>query len=247
MAKETRDTLKHYFKGGSLPSADQFSDLIDSMLNMRDEGFYKTADSGFKVAQLSEGKLISFFRNTVMESPLWSLKMDLKNGSQKLFFLNKMNESVMTLDPDGKVGIKEKAPNFELDVKGAIASNGRIGRQVGVDNRIRADGEWHPITDDLMGCRAYEIMAGVGKQGSGKYALLHAFALKTFGSKGRITYHQTHYGSRCNRLKLRWKRSSDRSDRYQLQIRTNCCYGEKIYINCFITELWFDHLMQDCE
>ena len=246
MAKETRDTLKNYFKSGSLPSADQFSDLIDSTLNMRDEGFYKTADSGFKVAQLSEGRLISFFKNTVMKSPIWSLKMDLKNGSHKLFYLNEKNESVLTLDPDGRVGINEDAPDFELDVKGAIASNGRIGRQAEVDNGIRANGEWQPIIDELTGCHAYEIMAGVGKRHSGKYALLHAFALNTFGSKGKITYHQAHYGSRCNRLKLRWKRSPEKSDTYRLEIRTKCCYGEGIYINCFITDLWFDHFMKGC-
>jgi hypothetical protein len=227
--------------------AEQFSDLIDSMLNMRDEGFYRTADYGFKVAQLSEGKLISFFKNTVMESPIWSLKMDLKNGSHKLFYLNKKNESIMTLDPDGRVGINEDAPDFELDVKGAIASDGRIGRQVEAENKIKANGEWHPIREKLMGCHAYEIMAGVGKQGHGKYALLHAFTLKTFGSKGKITYHQAHYGSRCNRLKLRWFRPSKNSDAYQLEIRTNCCYGDGIYINCFVTELWFDHFMKDCK
>ena len=242
MADQTRDTLKNYFKSGSLPSADQFGDLIDSMLNMRDEGFDKTPDHGFEVDQLPKGKLISFFKKTDVESPIWSLKMDQKNKRQKLSFLNEKNERILTLDPDGNVGIKEDAPACELDVKGTIASSGRIGRK---GEYINADGKWHPIKGDLDGCRAYEIMAGVGKTGHGKYALLHAFALRTFDSKGSITYHQAHYGSRCNRLRLRWNRPLKTSDKYQLELKTECCYGEGININYFITELWFDHLMQN--
>lgn len=88
MSAKNRTTLKNYFKSGSLPSEDQFGDLIDSMLNMRDEGFEKTPDQGFKVAQLPEGKLISFFEAIAAQNSLWSIKLDLKSGHRKLSFLN---------------------------------------------------------------------------------------------------------------------------------------------------------------
>jgi hypothetical protein len=204
MPAKNRTTLKNYFQSGSLPSEDQFEDLIDSMLNMRDEGFEKTAQQGFKVAQLPEGKLISFFEDISIESPIWSVKVDLKSDDRKLYFLNKNDEEILTLTPDGKVGIKQNKPDFELDVAGTIASRGRIGEKGA--NTVHANGYWQDITDTLGGCQAFEIMAGVGKPKSGKYAILHAFALKTFNARGKIVYHQAHYGSRCNRLKLRWKK-----------------------------------------
>ncbi len=260
MTAKSRTTLRNYFKSGSLPSEDQFKDLIDSMLNMRDEGFEKTAKEGFKVAQLPEGKLISFFRDISIKSPIWSVKIDLKSKRRKLFFLNENDEEILTLTPDGRVGIKQNKPDFELDVAGTIASRGRIGEKGA--QTAHANGYWQDITDTLEGCHAFEIMAGVGKPKSGKYALLHAFALKAFNKRGKIVYHQAHYGSRCNRLKLRWKKGPGKT--YALQLKTRCTYGTGgkqerskngddkarqdvgVYVRYYITRLWFDNLMEDC-
>jgi len=261
MPSKNRTTLKNYFKSGSLPSEDQFEDLIDSMLNMRDEGFEKTAHEGFRVAQLPEGKLISFFEDITVRSPIWSLKVDLKSESRNLFFLNEKDEEILTLTPDGNVGIKQNQPEFELDVAGVIASRGRIGNKGA--KTVHANGFWQDISDPLTGCHAFEIMAGVGKPKSGKYALLHAFALKTFNARAKIFYHQAHYGSRCNRLKLRWRKISD--NKYTLQLKTGCSYGTEkkpsggkgaavkakrdvgVYVRYYITDLWFDEFMQNCD
>lgn len=260
MPAKNRTTLKNYFKRGSLPSEDQFGNLIDSMLNMRDEGFEKTAEQGFKVAQLPKGKLISFYEDISIESPIWSIKVDLKSEDRRLHFLNKNNEEILTLTSDGKVGINQNKADFELDVAGTISSRGRIGEKGA--RKVHANGYWQDITDTLDGCHGFEIMAGVGKPKSGKYALLHAFALKTFNARGKIVYHQAHYGSRCNRLKLRWKKGPDK--KYTLQLKTRCRYangdqrdksqknGDKsekdvgVYVKYYITELWFDELMEDC-
>ena len=84
-----------------------------------------------------------------------------------------------------------------------------------------------------------------------------------FNGKGRIVYHQAHYGSRCNRLRLRWEKVSE--DYYTLQLKTGCPYDkvlkptagkapeEKtktdvgVYVQYFMTELWFDKIMEKCE
>lgn len=244
-----------------MPTENNFEDLIDSMLNMRDEGFEKSDREGFKVAQYPEGKLISFFEDITVRSPIWSFKIDLKGESRKLFLLNEKEEEILTLTPEGHVGIKQNQPAFELDVEGIVASRGRIG-QKGTET-IHANGYWQDITRPLRGCNAFEIMAGAGKSKSGKYALLHAFALKTFNGKGRIVYHQAHYGSRCNRLRLRWRNISEND--YTLQLKTGCPYGtalkpdggkgavEKakkdvgVYVQYYKTELWFDESMQYSE
>ena len=174
------------------------------------------------------------------------------------------SEEVKEDNPDGKktsegkirVGINKNNPEYAMDVNGVIASNGRVGR-VGCDNEnkeleVRADGEWHPIITKLQGCQAFEIMAGAGRKNSGKYALLHAFALSTFKSKkGNITYHQAHYSSRCEQIVLRWRKGeNDKDDEYSLEMRTGCSFeqnaNEKIFIRYYITKLWFDPLMDGC-
>ena len=250
MALKSRKTLQAYFKRGSLPTEDQFKDLIDSMLNMIDEGFDKTPAQGLKVAQLAKkGKLISFFSKiTRKDSPIWSIRIDLQSSAPKLSFLNKDDDEILTLTPDGKVGIKQTQPEFDLDVAGTIASEGRIGKRGQFP--VLADGNWHDITDILDGCHAFEIMAGVGLKGTGKYALMRASALKTFDARGKIVYHQAHYGSRCNRLKLGWKKEANKQ--YRLQLKTRCCYGtygeppKPVEVKYYITRLWFDNRMQGC-
>ena len=66
MTKRNRNTLKNYFLNGSVPNQDQFKDLIDSNLNIIDEGFDKSPDEGLKVSQLGDsGRLISFFKDNL--------------------------------------------------------------------------------------------------------------------------------------------------------------------------------------
>lgn len=43
MAKTNRRTLKEYFSPGKKPDSSQFADLIDSMLNIVDDGLVKTS------------------------------------------------------------------------------------------------------------------------------------------------------------------------------------------------------------
>ena len=217
MAKKNRNTLKNYFQKGRLPSSEHFDDLIDSALNIIDEGLDKSASQGLKIAQLGEsGKLISFFKDIAVKSPLWSIHLDSSSGN--LTFDSDEKENILTLTSQGRVGINKKDPDYELDVTGIIAGEGRIGRSG--DKEVPADGEWHDITEELDGCHAFEIMAGVGgRKGSGKYSLMHAFALNTFNGKGNITYHQAHFDSRCNRLKLRWVGDTHS---YRLQLKTGC-------------------------
>ena len=249
MAKKNRNTLKAYFTNGSLPTEHQFTDLIDSTLNVIDEGFDKTAEQGFKVAQLGNtGYLISFFENIAVKKPLWSLKVDLNSKSLSFEASSASDRTsqqdavqALSLAPEGRVGVRKTNPDFELDVDGTVASRGRIGRAG--EREAPADGQWHDITGVLEGCHAFEIMAGVGAKGTGKYALLHAFAMNTFSGKSSITPHHAHYGSRCSRIRLRWIKEND-SRKYRLQLKTGCPYGDGIKVKYYLTRLWFDHFME---
>jgi hypothetical protein len=251
MAKQNRKTLKEYFSSGKLPSEEDFHDLIDSMLNLLDEGFDKSADHGLQIAQIGrDGKLMSFYRNIDVLSPIWSIGLrpdssDLLIGSQAGGVAVTLHrpENAGAETPDGVAGMPSGADErFEFEVAGTVVSHGRRG-QKGV-LPAPADGAWHDITPPLDGCHAFEVMAGVGKAKSGKYAILHAFALNAFNAKSHIAYHQAHYDSRCNRLELRWNGGPHD---YTLQLRSSSAYGAGIDVVYYLTRLWFDPFMQGCQ
>lgn len=265
MTKRNRRTLSEYFSHGQLPRQDAFGDLIESMVNIVDDGFDKSPQDGMKIAQLeNSSKLVSFYDEITVKTPIWSIAFSIpeyggetKSNKNLNFCYGDKKATGMTLasvpgnggeEADGekiRVGINNNNPGHEMDVNGVVASDGRIGREGRRENKVRADGEWHPIITGLDGCQAFEIMAGVGKQRSGRYALLHAFALNTFNSKkGNITYHQAHFLSRCDQIDLRWVGGTHD---YSLEMRTRCSYeegaSEKIYVRYYVTQLWFDPFM----
>ncbi len=254
MAKRNRSTLKNFFREGALPSADQFADLIDSSLNNIDEGFDKSSEHGYEISSIGfHDTLISFFRNSAPDNPLWSISYD-RNQDKLLFNKlddNKVATPVLVLTPDQKVGINEKNPEWDLDVAGVIRSQGRIGHALADQPTVPADGEWHTITGPLSGCHALEVMAGAGNKGTGRYALMHAIAMNTFNPTGlffnflnfkkRIKYHHAYYNAMGNRLKLRWLGTGNE---YYLQLRSNCDYGDECHIRYYITNLWFDSVMK---
>lgn len=255
MAQKDRKTLEAKFKNGKMPTEAAFADLIDSTLNLIDDGFEKTIEDGLKVFQLGDGKLMSFYENISKRSSMWSISIDKK--ARNLSFGDKKNSHVLTLQSAGsaetdvavkaKVGINTDNPRFELDVAGTIASFGRVGRCGELP--VPADGNWHSITEMLTGCQAFEVMAGVGgKDDEGKYALLHAFALNAYQDKNHITYHQAYYGAKCNRLELRWLSSANAENfEYTLQLRVGSSYGDKIWVNYYLTRLWQDPAMYGSE
>ena len=257
MAKKNRSTLKRYFSEGALPSADQFADLIDSDLNTIDEGFDKSPENGFEISLIGDhDRLISFFRNNAGKQAVWSISYDKQ--TDRLLFVKPHQEeeaaTVLAFDPKGRLGVNTSEPQWELDVAGVVAAHGRLGGNPYLKKQktVPADGGWHDITDSLKGCQAFEVMAGVGKKDTGRYALMRAVAFNTFNPKGlmfnvfrrknRIKYNQAYYRSRGDKIKLRW---FGRGDDYSLQMRTNCAYGEGVRIRYYLTRLWFDDIMEE--
>jgi hypothetical protein len=263
MTSRNRETLRSYFGDGMRPSRDHFADLVDSMLNMTDEGFRKTPDHGLEISTpIGHDGLLSFYRDQNPKQALWSVSYG-GTSDQLLVRRTAVNEqeesaALLTLDPGGHVGINHGAPQHALDVGGTACMEGRIGRRPdSTTTPLPADGQWHDLTEVLTGCQAFEVMAGVGNVGTGHFALLHAFALNTFNPRPgllewlvprkRIRSHQAHYGRLLDRLQLRWNGSSGRGASYRLQIRTRSDYGAQIHIQCYLTRLWFDAQMQESQ
>lgn len=240
MSVQNRSTLKSFFRKGQMPSEAHFNDLIESMINKVDDGMSKTIDDGLTLSPIgTSNKLISFYKSIEDKNPAWSVEVD--SGTSNLNFKDHKGDSVLTLNNQGRIGIQQNQPRYELDVNGVAGMTGRIGTLE--QGQIPADGKWHEVVVDLDGCNAFEIMAGVGKQKTGKYALLHAIAISTYGkSRPKIRKTQAFYGVRCNKIQVRWRGTTYN---YKLMMRTKCSYGSDHFVRFYLTNLWFDRFMDD--
>lgn len=155
---------------------------------------------------------------------------------------DKNDEPAVFFEKDGNVGIGTPSPHQKLDVEGFIASMGRVGTFPGSGEEILADGKWQTLIKDLSGCEAFEIMAYAGVEGKGKYALLHAIAISTFGnSHSKISKTSAHYGFWRNKITLRWTRETKN---FSLQIKTKSHFGEGVKIHFKISKLWDKSFMK---
>lgn len=204
MTKQDRPTLKSFFRSGALPTEEEYSDLIDSTVNLMDDGFSKTEADGMQLASKGGSlRIMSLYQGLGTRKPSWVIdhgdkvdgalhlrpdegKTALEGPAEgddeatdgdgpKLFAPN------LTLTRNGRMGVNRSAPSWPLDVGGVARMEGRIGTTTHKIPAVRADGEWKDLTHELTGCHAFEIMAGAaGRPGEGRYSLLHAIAMNTF-------------------------------------------------------------------
>jgi hypothetical protein len=265
MPKRNRSTLKNFFRPGNMPSAEHFSDLIDSCVNQVEDGFEKPPATGLQLTALDQEHLLSFYQQSDRDTALWHMGLDAKNTNLH-FRANPVADITdghvvadpnLTLTPTGLMGVNTAEPKQTLDVNGTLASHGRVGAQT-VESLIPADGQWHDITDKLEGCQMLEVVAGIGIRHTGRYAMLHAIATNTcapnhwwwqWRRKNPIKAQHAFFRSAADKLRLRWLHETESGTErpYRLQIRTNTSYGENRYIRYHITKLWHDDYMTECE
>jgi hypothetical protein len=241
MSLQNRETLKSYFKKGQLPSEGNFNDLIDSLINKIDDGMSKTVDEGLMLSPIGESKkLLSLYRGIEDKNPIW--RIEVEDNNSNLCYTNKLGDTVLAIDDSGKAGINTALPETELDVKGVVSMSGRTGNAY--KGKVPADGQWHIIAESLNGCQMFEIIAGVGKKKTGKYAMAHAIAISTYGaSKNRIKVTRGRYGIWNNRINFKW---TGTTYNFNLEIRTRVNYGDNISICYNIQKLWHDAFMDEC-
>lgn len=237
MAKANRETLKGYFSNGKIPTGTQFGDLVDSMLNIVDDGMDRTEGNGLQLSPLEEkGPVLEFYSDILDERPLWEIRIDRKEEVLEVG-TGDGQTPVLMLYPDRRVVL-----NGSIEVTGSVAAAGFQGNYR--RGEIPADGVWHDITDEdpggASGCRAYQVIAGCGLKGKGKYALAEVTAMHCYGQHRRVYYRQSWFGMHFNRLKFRWQRERET---WHLQLRSRCNYGEETKIVFRITELWQDYYM----
>ena len=224
MPSINRNTLKNYFKKGGFAKENHFIDLIDSSINSVDDGIRINKKDGLKLSKsISSNKLISFFKTVNQENSQYSFDLN-KDDIDGLSISDNNNKTIFKVNENRKIGLNKDNPEFDLDVSGIIGLESRTGNFV--KGFAYGDGNWHDIITGLDGLNSFEINASIkGNPKSGRYCILHAFALSTYGgraSKSKINSTTAYYGFFLNKIVLRW---TGEIHNYNLQIRTRRNYG----------------------
>lgn len=256
MAQRTRKALKRIFQKGKLPTEAGFSDLIDSVVNVTDDGINKSEEFGYEVSpQGGSKKLLSFFDNLDEgNDPMWQFTVKTDDRHRGIAFENKGKENALFFAEDGSVGIRTDKPDLPLTVNGIVGMRGRLGTyRDGTEGdhspaaRIAyADGAYYDIITGLDEPGAFEVTACViGPPGRGKRAMTHAVAVCTHWASSFNNIRQTdaYTGWPWNKIKLRWRKDSGKKS-LKLQIKTRSHYGidketgELFRIDYHISQLW---------
>lgn len=240
MPKRNRQTLKESFRQGKKPSQQDFENLIDSTINILDDGLSKRADTGIGLAPLQgNDTVMSVYREPGDEKAAWEIAIDRKTGNLKIGRWEEEGmASLLTLRTDGHIELGEEAG--EVHFPGQTEMAGRKGSFL--KGSVLANGKWQDITPELEGCWALEVVAGCGRRHTGKHALLVATAIHCFGRQAKIKKTRSHYGMYGNRLCIRWVRKDFTC---KLQVKTLFHYGEEIKINYHISRLWDMPFMEE--
>ena len=219
-----RQTLKNYFRRGRMPTEENFSDLIESMVNKQEDGFSKSMEDGLVLAPQGNSKrVMSFFENMKDPKSDWHIAVNPSHRTQGLSFGDQEGDSRLFLSKEGRVGVSQLNPSFALDVNGMVGMKGRMGTYA--HGEVPADKKWHPILTELDDLQAFEILAEVR-------------GIKGRGNRIRKTH--AHFGMFWNRLNLKWFGDVHN---YELRIRSRTNYGNdinnnQIMIKYRVARLW---------
>jgi len=282
-----RQQLKSFFKKGNLPDESAFEKLIDSTFNISEDKL-DISDDGIMIYPSDNGKekLLSFFEEKDDAEAMWAFFISKKKeggiyikkiGEQESEDTSQKDED----DPaffikknEGRIGLGTSSPEQKLDVKGFVAAEGRVGNYR--KGELNADGVWHNIFSDkvLSGSNAFEIMAyAEGDQGDGKYSLMHAIAISTYGnSRSKISKTTACFDKRWNKIDIRWvSKPSDITEesaktkkkiidisawwkkfrepkdpfKYNLQLKTKSNYGDGKKIHFKVSVLWNESFIKE--
>lgn len=224
MALINRQTLKNYFKKGGLITEKHFYDLIDSSLNVVDDGVTIKPEHGLKLNPLSYStRLMSFFKKSTQKEPEFTIDLN-KDQVEGLSIQSYDDKTLLKFKREGQIGIQTNNPKYDFEVNGTLGFDTKVGTyKIG---SVPGDRNWHTIIGNLDGVNGFEVTANIkGTPGKGMYCLSHVIALSTFGgirSQSKIKATTAFYGDFRNKIRFRW--TGDMHN-YALQVKTARHYG----------------------
>lgn len=253
MAQKNRTELKNFFLKGRTPSQEEFQDLIDSFINVKDDGIYKRKNEYVRIVEGNNRELVGFFLDLNDEHPDWYISratedetvgFNIGQPTQKAKGQRFRDTSRLFISEDGNVGLSNTKPVHKLDVNGMIGMTGRQGNYK-PGKPIPADSRWHDLVTGeegrgLKGYHAFEVLATVEVKNN-NYAITHATCVSShnrywfLGRSGRgVTHTQGMFSRWRNKIDLRWQGNMDN---HKLQIRSRRNLGADVFINYNITKL----------
>ncbi len=223
MAKRNRNTLKSFFNQGKRPSAADFEDLIDSALNIMDDGFSGSLQTGICLTPAEDQeRVLSLFGHQSDSLPTWTAAIDKTNKNLKINAVADENKGTTLVEMD-------YSPENEMQnihVHGLVRSQGRRGTYR--CGSVEADGKWHDILmENYNACKIYEVVAFWNNDEKKRHALLMATAMHCFGRHTRVWKLRSHYRRRGSKICIRWKKQH-RDAIPSLQLKTKRNYKQNL-------------------
>jgi len=132
-SKKSRAALKSYFVKNAIPTEQQFAQLIDSLVNQRDDSFIKPAGGEpLSIEAVGDAtsfkKVLNFYTQISDATPAWTLSLrprsnpnDPQTGQPGLSINDAAGNSRLSVNAaTGRVGIGVVAPAERLEVGGRI-------------------------------------------------------------------------------------------------------------------------------
>ncbi|MDR0683109.1 MAG: hypothetical protein LBG15_14860 [Dysgonamonadaceae bacterium] len=237
MPRRNRQTLKEHFQSGKRPSQQDFDNLIDSTVNILDDGFSKSAKDGMSLAPLIEkGTVLSVFKEISDAKPQWEFALNSEQGLEIRRCESDNYIPIMVLKTDGSIVLSEKGKDTVF--AGTVGISVREGTLF--KGEVPADGHWHDITDELAGNLLMEVVAVAGGGAPDKQAVMVATAISCSGIHPKIRKTQSYCGIFGHKIRLRWKKIKG-EHKTKLQLKTVFKYRNNAYIQYHITSLWNDN------
>lgn len=130
--KKNRSDLKSYFVKNSIPTESNFAELIDGMLNQKDDGIVKLSGDPLSIEAAGDlaglQKVINFYAKFQDANPAWSLQLNPRTDPNApatakagLCVADGSGAARLFIDSNsGNIGVGVVNPNGKLDVAGQI-------------------------------------------------------------------------------------------------------------------------------
>ncbi|MFQ5587899.1 MAG: hypothetical protein ACE5F7_03580, partial [Nitrospiria bacterium] len=134
--KRNRSELKSFFVKNAIPTEGEFADLIDGMLNQKDDGLAKPSGSPLSIEasgdEASQKKTINFYKSFADADPSWVLSLNPRSDPAKpatarpgFSISDNAGNSRLFIDQStGHVGLGTVNPGAKLDIQASTTTVG---------------------------------------------------------------------------------------------------------------------------